>query len=197
MLDDLRYGVALLMVMTLPSAVGFWYVVHPFIGFWRRLGPVRTYTILFAAMLAAGVAGYLVRAPLLAVDLGTGPPLWAAAAASYAAAAVIEVRCRRHLRLPILFGMPELRTTGDGGKLLCEGIYGRVRHPRYVGVVFATLAMAFFSNYLASWVIAAFVPPALFGVVHFEERELRARFGQAYDEYASRVPRFLPRRAAG
>ena len=29
--------------------------------------------------------------------------------------------------------------------------------------------------------------------VHFEERDLRRRFGMAYEEYAQRVPSILPR----
>lgn len=193
MLDDLRYIVALVTLLTLPYAVCFWYLVHPFVGFWRRLGPVRSYTILFLLWIAVGAATWPFRHSLLAVELGTGPLLWAASALAYAMAIVVEMRCRRHLRTTVLVGVPELRPHNEGGRLLTEGIYGCIRHPRYVSVTLGTLAVALFTNYLAVWVLAVVVPLALVGVVHFEERELRARFGADYERYAAAVPRFVPR----
>jgi protein-S-isoprenylcysteine O-methyltransferase Ste14 len=194
MLDNIRYAVALLTVLTLPFAVLYWYLVHPFVGFWRRLGPAWTYVILTALAILIGYATWQVRGPLLAVEYGTGPPLWVAAAAAYALAIYVEIRCRRHLRLATLAGLPEIRSPEQsGGRLLCEGIYAQIRHPRYVSVSAGMLAAALFCNYLAVWVLAVAVPLALVGVVHFEERELRERFGEAYVEYAERVPRFVPR----
>jgi protein-S-isoprenylcysteine O-methyltransferase Ste14 len=63
-------------------------------------------------------------------------------------------------------------------------------------VFLGTLAVAFFTNYLAVYVVAVLVAPALYLVVMLEEKELRDRFGQQHVEYCRRVPRFIPRRRA-
>lgn len=196
MLDTIRYWLALIMIMMMPGAIVFWYLVHSFIGFWRAVGPPITYTATFSTMAIVAYLVYLLREPLLAVEYGRQPLLWAAAAAVYAIAAIIEVRCRRHLSLRTLVGMPELRPE-SGGRLLKEGIYGRIRHPRYVSVTLGTLAVALFTNYLAMYVTAALLVPAIYGVAVFEERELRNRFGSEYDAYCQAVPRFIPRFGQG
>jgi protein-S-isoprenylcysteine O-methyltransferase Ste14 len=97
----------------------------------------------------------------------------------------------------ILMGMPELAGEGGPGRLLCEGIYARIRHPRYIEIGLALLFDAMFTNFLASWVILAAGVPVLLAIIHIEERELRDRFGEEYVRYCERVPRFLPRRREG
>jgi protein-S-isoprenylcysteine O-methyltransferase Ste14 len=189
-----RYIVALIAVMSYPPAVGWWYLVHPLVGFWRRLGRPLFYVIMTMTSLAVMGAFYLIREPLLAVDYGTEPALWPLAAVFYGASAYIEVRCRRYLRPKILFGAPELAPEGRRGELITEGIYGRVRHPRYIAVFLATVAIAFFTNHLAVYILALLLAPALYLVVLLEEKELRDRFGEAYEDYCRRVPRFIPRR---
>lgn len=61
-------------------------------------------------------------------------------------------------------------------------------------VLLGTVAVAFFTNYLAVYIVAVLIVPALYLVVVLEERELRDRFGEQYVEYCRRVPRFFPRR---
>lgn len=195
MLDSFRYYLAFLTVATLPWALLVWYLVHPFVGFWRRVGPFVTYTVLIVLGLLFVAATYVWRAPLLAVEFGTGPALWVAAALAYAAAVLVELQCRKHLSFRMLVGMPELAPEPGGGKLLTAGIYGRVRHPRYISITFGMIAAGLFCNYLTLWILVAATVPGLYGVTVFEERELRDRFGEAYVEYCRRVPRFLPRRS--
>ncbi len=196
MLDSFRYGIALLCVLTLPFAFGYWFLVHPFVGFWRALGTRISYIILIGMFWVVGAATWPFRGRLLAVEFGTGPTLWLLAALAYAMALFVELQCRKHLTLRMLRGVPELAPEPESDQLLDQGIYGRIRHPRYVSVIFGVLAAALFTNYLASWILLVITFPALLLVVHLEERELRDRFGDAYVTYARRVPRFVPRSTA-
>ncbi|MGD2217804.1 MAG: isoprenylcysteine carboxylmethyltransferase family protein [Gemmatimonadales bacterium] len=194
-MDKARYIVALLAVMSYPPAVGWWYLTHPFVGCWRRLGRPLFYTVVTIGSFIIMGAIYLVREPLLAVEYGTDRALWPLVVLFYGTSIYIEVRCRKYLKTKILIGVPELAPDGRGGRLITEGIYGRIRHPRYIAVWLGTLAVAFFTNYLAVYIIAIAILPALYLVVVLEEQELRDRFGEEYISYCERVPRFFPRRS--
>ena len=60
-------------------------------------------------------------------------------------------------------------------------------------VVAGTLAYALFANHVGVYVLWLLLFPALLLVIRLEERALRERFGPAWEEYARRVPRFVPR----
>jgi protein-S-isoprenylcysteine O-methyltransferase Ste14 len=77
--------------------------------------------------------------------------------------------------------------------LATAGPYARIRHPQYVAFVMILL------GFLLQW-------PTLLTLVMFpvlllmygrlaitEENEMRRQFGAAYDSYAQRTPRFIPR----
>jgi protein-S-isoprenylcysteine O-methyltransferase Ste14 len=193
-MDRARYLLALVMIATFPSAVGWWYLTHPFVSFWRKVGRPLFYTILAVSSVAVIATMYTFREPLLAVEYGTNRALWPLAVLVYGVSVYIEIRCRKHLKLKILVGVPELAADGLGGELITEGIYGRIRHPRYVAVWLGTVAFALFTNYLAVYVLAMALLPALYLVVVLEERELRDRFGEQYIAYSKYVPRIIPRR---
>jgi protein-S-isoprenylcysteine O-methyltransferase Ste14 len=89
--------------------------------------------------------------------------------------------------------VPELSPDQGSRKLLTDGLYGRIRHPRYVELMFWLLGYALIANYLALYVAVVVSVPLLWLVVVLEETELRQRFGSDYEAYARRVPRFIPR----
>jgi protein-S-isoprenylcysteine O-methyltransferase Ste14 len=192
-MDTFRHVLTLLMLMFMPGAVLFWFLVHPFIRFWRRLG-LRLALAIYYTLMAAFVAGvFLLRKTLLAVDFGTNPVLIAVAVPMLAASIVLRRKISRHLRFKTLGGLPEMAPDRFPQRLLTEGIYSRIRHPRYVEVLLVMASLALIANNLAAYVNWIIGIPSVLLIVRIEERELRDRFGAEYEAYCARVPRFVPR----
>jgi protein-S-isoprenylcysteine O-methyltransferase Ste14 len=188
-----RYIIAVLLVISLPPAMAWWFVIHPFVGFWRRVGKPITYTVMTVLFLG-GVAGlFAIRDALVLADLGTNWIMVGVASVLIIPAIWLAVARTKYLSFAILAGVPELDVDGSGGKLLNEGIYAVIRHPRYMEIVLGTLAYAAFANYLGGYVIALLTIPAIHAIVVIEEKELGARFGEQYDAYRASVPRYIPR----
>ena len=192
-MDRVRYAMALLAWVTLPPAILYWFAVHPFVHVWRRLGKAVTFTALTLLFVGCGFLLWLVREPVLAVEFGTDPVLWGPAALLYGFATWMQIRIRRHLPFTVMAGAPELEADGKGGKLLDEGLYARLRHPRYVAVLLATIAWALVANYLAVYLMVPVLAVGLAAVARLEERELVDRFGAAYERYRATTPMFIPR----
>lgn len=193
MLESVRYFFAFLTLGSLPFALLYWYLIHPFIGFWRTVGPWVAYTVVTLVLVLNLAVVWHWRDPLFAISYPVGPMHWIVAAVLYVTAAVVQINVQRHLKFRILAGLPELSPERHAGELLQTGVYARIRHPRYVSVAFGMLAAAVFCNYQSLWIVTVLMFPALYGIVLLEERELVDRFGEAYVDYSRRVPRFVPR----
>ena len=191
-MDTARYVFGCLIVVGLPPGLGWWFVIHPFIDVWRRVGKEMTFIVGMALMFASMVPLYWVRDTLLMADLGTSPITVAIAIVLAACAAFIAFKRRKHLTMAILAGLPELEEGGKGGSLLTEGPYSVVRNPRYIEMVLGVFAYAAFSNYVGPYVLALVSIPLIHMIVILEERELRDRFGSEYDAYLASVPRYWP-----
>jgi len=100
---------------------------------------------------------------------------------------------RKQLTFRILIGLPELDLKNQEQKLLTEGMFAKMRNPRYVAVVLFGLSMALLTNYVAVYVVFVAFVIGLYAITLLEEKELRARFGTAYEDYCRCVPRFIPR----
>lgn len=192
-MDTARWFIAVMMIVWVPPAVAAWYLIHPFARFWRRMGTVGSFCVIYSILISAAVLLWHFSPVLVGRDLGFQPVLLVLAVPAAVAGAVIAKRRRKHLSERILVGVPEVSRT-DKGRLLCEGIYARTRNPRYLEFVVFCFAYVAFANYSGAWVLYALTFPALHLVVLLEERELRERFGAEYEEYCRRVPRYIPSR---
>ena len=98
-------------------------------------------------------------------------------------------RVKRDLGAARLVGATEL---SGGGEIAYTGIYARIRHPRYLGSFIALVGACVLAGTATLWIVAAVWALLMRTAIALEERELRRRFGMAYEAYSQRVPRFVP-----
>jgi protein-S-isoprenylcysteine O-methyltransferase Ste14 len=192
-MNAFRYYVALIMVTLLPPVLSFWLLIHPFVRFWRRLGPGWTYGIVCSFMALSVVGLFRIRHALLAVEFGTGYYLIALGLLLLAASIWLIFQILRRISVLTILGLAELAPDRRRDRLITTGIYATIRHPRYLQLYLSFLGCAFIANYLALYLVVALWLPGIYVIVLLEEKELRDRFGPAYEEYCRRVPRFIPR----
>jgi protein-S-isoprenylcysteine O-methyltransferase Ste14 len=79
-----------------------------------------------------------------------------------------------------------------GHTLVTSGIYGRIRHPSYLGLLANALGwcLAFRSAIGVLLVVAMLAP--LVSRIRAEEALLRSQFGAQYDDYSRRTSRLIP-----
>ncbi len=193
-MEKVRYFFGVLLVVFLPPGMLWWFLVHPFVDFWRKRGATVTLIAMAAIGIAGGLALWRIRDALLLTDYGTHTSLIVLAAALFTVSAAISKSRRKQLTIRVLAGSPEVGQGGTGGELLNEGLYSMIRHPRYVEIAIGAMAYAVFANYLGGYIVAALTVPALHLIVILEERELIDRFGEEYLKYMKEVPRYIPHR---
>ena len=196
-MNAVRYYVALILVILLPPVLCFWLLIHPFVRFWRRMGTGWTYGIVCSFMALSMVGLFRIRHALLAVEFGTSYYLTALGLLPLSVSTWLGVVWFRRMRLRTIMGLPELAPDRYPQQLITTGVYAIIRHPRYVQLFLGLLGSALIANYLVLYLAVALWLPGIYIIVRLEEKELRERFGLAYDEYSRRVPRFLPRISRG
>lgn len=192
-LESARYWLAAFLAIALPPAMAWWFVVHPLAPRLRRLGKRTAFALVFTLFLAAIAALFPFRDLLLGQDLGFRPVLAVVGLVLLAVSTLIHNARKKHLTTKILMGLPEMSDDPADSKLLDEGIYAKLRHPRYVEFVLGFAAWALILDYVGLYWIAGAIVPVIHLIVLLEERELRDRFGEEYVDYARRVPRYWPR----
>lgn len=196
-MDTARFVLGVMLIVGIPPAILFWLLIHPMVGFWRKMGPGVAYTMVGTICGAVGYLIYHFRLEILGADLGTNWLLIFLGVIPYAGSVWISVLTKRHLKTRIFAGLQELSEPESGGALLQEGVYGVVRHPRYLSVIIGTAGFAMVVNFVGGYLMVLGSIPALFLVILVEERELSNRFGDTYQNYRSRVPALFPRISRG
>jgi len=192
-LEQARYWMAVLFVISMPPALAWWLIIHPFVAFWRRLGKAATFTIIWSFYFGSMFGLFFLREFFLGRDLGFQPWMAGAGAVVFLLSSAIAMQRKRYLKMRILGGVPEINPADEMNRLLKEGIYARIRHPRYVEFLVGSLGWALVLNYAGVWIMYVISVTGILLIVPLEEKELRDRFGQEYVDYCARVPRFIPR----
>lgn len=83
-------------------------------------------------------------------------------------------------------------TLQDGHRLVTDGLYRYLRHPRYSGVILFNLGIAFaFRSWLALVLVTAVVLVLLWRI-HDEEHLMHEAFGTEWETYTKRSWRLMP-----
>jgi len=191
-MDRVRYFAGLAVIVTIPLALTYWFLVHPFIRFWRRLGLAMTYTLLTVIHVAVLFFCWRIRWQLLGIDYGLNWLLVAVGVTCFIVATIIGQEMKKRFTVAKLLGVPEIKSDASPQELVTNGIYSRIRHPRYASVLLGLIGLSLIANYLGAYIATILFVPGLYAIILLEERELVARFGDAYREYCKHTPRFIP-----
>jgi protein-S-isoprenylcysteine O-methyltransferase Ste14 len=170
----------------------YWLILHPLVGFWRRHMAAAYLVAALPAWSAAAVLLYLFHQSLISCARALAwVPAWriAAGLALITCDAYLLFRVGRELGGSRLVGHAELQAAGE---MASAGLYARMRHPRYTGMMAGVLGTCLLAATPLLWGVVMIWWLVALASVLLEERELRARFGPSYDDYCRRVPRFLP-----
>lgn len=156
----------------------------------RNLGPLVS-TAIFTIFVPGTVAGYI---PWRLRQNGvptTGPQEWAAIC-------VIAVGIAIYLWTAFwgfaLVGGGTPAPIAPTKILVVRGLHRYVRNPMYIGValVIAGQAWLFHSRHIAIYLVCVLVTVNFF-ILFYEEPTLKRQFGEEYERYRARVPRWIPR----
>lgn len=156
----------------------------------KSLGPLLN-TFLFTVFVPGTVAGYLPWRLRRDASPVTGVEEWAAIA-------VIVVGIAIYLNTAFwgfaLIGGGTPAPIAPTKILVVRGLHRFVRNPMYIGVglVVGGQAWLFHSPHIAIYLACFWVIAHLF-ILFYEEPTLRRQFGEEYERYRERVPRWIPR----
>lgn len=194
-MNTFRYIVAWLLVTVVPALLLYWLLLHILLPLWRRLGVSTSQYFLWVSVAALVIFLSAWTDQLLASDFGGQPILAAVGIVLLAGAIIFRLQISRYLSLSTQLGLPEIDPLRHPQKLLTEGTYAHLRHPRYVQVTMALAGWALLANYPAGYLAALLWIPLMLVIVRVEEKELLRRFGQEYVDYRAQVAKFWPQAA--
>jgi protein-S-isoprenylcysteine O-methyltransferase Ste14 len=178
----------LLLLLWIPS---YWFVFHPALGFWRRLGNYA-FGVALPVWLIFAAGLIMARHELFARRMERNALTWAVGGVLFFVASWLDVQTRHALGWRRLAGLTELNPQHCLCGVVRTGIYARIRHPRYLLYMLMILSMAFLTGAQAIFLLA-FLNILLYQVLApLEERKLLDQYGPQYEEYRRLVPRFVP-----
>ena len=178
----------LVMLLWIPF---FWFVFHPALGYWRRLGN-RAFGVALPVWLIFAAGIILARHEIFAHRLQRNTLTWAVGGALFFAASWLDRQTRQAFGWRRLVGLTELNPDHRLCGVIRTGVYARVRHPRYLLYMLMILSMAFLTGALAIFLLA-FLNVLVYQILApLEERKLLDQYGPQYEDYRRSVPRFVP-----
>jgi len=170
----------------------FWFVFHPAIRTWRRIGR-RAFWVALPVWLGCAASFILARHWLFARRVERNALTWVTGGLLFSISLWLESKTRRTLGWRRLLGIPEVDPRDRASGVVREGIYAHLRHPRYLLYMLTLLSVALLSGAVAIFLLAILNVLMYQILARFEERALLNQYGHEYESYQRSVPRFLPR----
>ena len=170
----------------------FWFVVHPFVARWRASGR-RAYAFILPVWGGFIVIAFLLMWPFRSAHFYTNWFAWAPAAIFFLLGFSIYRAAFQSFNRTQVSGLAELEPHRHRQQLITTGIRARVRHPIYLGHLCEIAGWCVGTGLVALYVLAVFAVVTGAVMIRMEDRELEARFGEAYRKYRQRVPAVVPR----
>jgi protein-S-isoprenylcysteine O-methyltransferase Ste14 len=165
----------------------YWLILHQPVLFWRKHMRAAFPVAVLAAWGIVDVLLYRLRLELFRRD-GVS---WRA----LLGLALIAVDVFTFAKSEAVLGGRRIvgRSELEGSReLVARGLYTRVRHPRYLGMMSGVLGACLIIAVPPLWAASAVWLLLALLTIRAEELELHARLGPAYAAYAERVPALLP-----
>jgi len=170
----------------------FWLLVHPFAEYWRkrRRSPLLVLTPVWVVI---WILAWVATAPWRLTLLYDHAWTWFLTLLLWCISLTMYTASLRSFSIHRIIGTQEISGSKHNDSLVTTGIHGRVRHPLYFGHLCTLTGWTLGAGTVACFLLLAFAIATGAFMIPMEERELRERFGSAYDDYARRVPALLPR----
>jgi len=102
--------------------------------------------------------------------------------------AIINIMSERDLQR---FGAP-FDANGQSARVVDQGLYQFSRNPGYLGIIFIAAGITIWVGSLSPWLVVAALPVIMGRLyVCHEEQLLLNRFGDDYQKYCQKVPRWI------
>jgi protein-S-isoprenylcysteine O-methyltransferase Ste14 len=167
----------------------YWIVLHTPVSFWRKHVRAAFPLAVPAAWGIVDLLLYRYRLELFRREISFWPAV--VGLALIACDVFAFSRSEAVLGGRRIVGHSELAGSRE---LVAGGLYARVRHPRYLGMMAGVFGSCLIVALAPLWAASALWLVLALLTIRAEERELRARLGPAYAAYAEHVPALLPLR---
>jgi protein-S-isoprenylcysteine O-methyltransferase Ste14 len=166
----------------------FWFAIHPFAERWRKMNrsPYRALLPLWLLMIVG--LGWCTW-PWHSQQIYSTSWTWIPALVFFSFGVRVYRRISSDFGAHKLSGEAELRPDEHAQELVTTGLHTRLRHPIYLAHLCNLAGWSVGSGLMIDYVLLALNVLVTFPVmIYMEERELEARFGEAFKKYQTRVP---------
>ncbi len=167
---------------------------------WKGAGLVQAFIVaLYAEMYGFPLTLYLLSS-VFGIDvpwLHANGHLWSFLIKRGTVAAMVEMLLGYTVIIAGIYllarGWSEVYRGAKEGKLVTSGLYSLMRHPQYTGIFLVIIGQLIHWPTILTLLLSPLIFFVYFNLARKEERDMIAKFGDEYRNYAKSVPMFFPK----